>query len=105
MASCDNSTDEDVGQVMQRVWGALDRLAESDPEAYKKFIDQQMKEGREQMCQPEPVFCLQCDVTREGVREGGREEGREGVTERGERGREGMSPEPVFCDVTREGEG
>ncbi len=100
MAASDNTSDEDISQAVKRMWGALDRLAENDPDGYRKFIEQQMKEGKEQMCSPEPVFCLECDVTRNGVRVGGveregggssagREGRREGGREKWRGGREG----------------
>ena len=52
----------DLQEMAAKVWGALDQLATSDPEQYKKFIDEQMKEGKEYMATPEPVFCLRCPL-------------------------------------------
>ena len=46
----------------QRMWSLLDHLYETNPEEYKKFVDQQMKEGKEMLNPPEPVFCLKCNV-------------------------------------------
>ena len=57
------ASSDDMRKVAQQVWGALDKLADTNPEEYRKFIDEQMKEGREMFAQPEPAFCLQCNVT------------------------------------------
>nr|XP_025862623.1 PIH1 domain-containing protein 2 isoform X2 [Vulpes vulpes] len=48
-------------QVTQ-LWNLLDDLAESDPESYKKFIQQQLKEGKELCAAPEPQLCLQSRI-------------------------------------------
>ena len=62
MAKKDNS-DNEILHAAEKVWGVLDKLAESNPEEYKKFIDQQMKEGAQSVSQPEPAFCLSCIAT------------------------------------------
>ncbi|XP_059994274.1 PIH1 domain-containing protein 2-like [Lagenorhynchus albirostris] len=43
-------------------WNLLDDLAESNPESYEKFIQQQMKEGKQLCAAPEPQFCLQTRI-------------------------------------------
>nr|XP_033705089.1 PIH1 domain-containing protein 2-like [Tursiops truncatus]XP_059858132.1 PIH1 domain-containing protein 2-like [Delphinus delphis] len=48
-------------QVTQ-FWNLLDDLAESNPESYEKFIQQQMKEGKQLCAAPEPQFCLQTRI-------------------------------------------
>ncbi|XP_004382562.1 PIH1 domain-containing protein 2 [Trichechus manatus latirostris] len=48
-------------QVTQ-FWNLLDDLAESDPERYENFIQQQLKEGKELWAAPEPQFCLQTRI-------------------------------------------
>ncbi|XP_037697351.1 PIH1 domain-containing protein 2 [Choloepus didactylus] len=48
-------------QVTQ-FWNLLDDLAESDPESYEKFIQQQLKEGKEFFAAPEPQLCLQTKI-------------------------------------------
>ncbi|XP_053438481.1 PIH1 domain-containing protein 2-like [Nycticebus coucang] len=48
-------------QVTQ-LWNLLDDLAESDPEGYKKFIQQQLKEGKQFCAAPEPHLCLQTKI-------------------------------------------
>ncbi|XP_017373158.1 PIH1 domain-containing protein 2 [Cebus imitator] len=48
-------------QVTQ-LWNLLDDLAESDPEGYEKFIQQQLKEGKQLCSAPEPQLCLQTRI-------------------------------------------
>nr|KAF6467064.1 PIH1 domain containing 2 [Rousettus aegyptiacus] len=48
-------------QVTQ-FWNLLDDLAESNPESYKKFIQQQLKEGKQLCATPEPQLCLQTRI-------------------------------------------
>ena len=40
------------------MWKMLDDLAESDPDAYKKFIDKALKDGATSFKPPEPCFCI-----------------------------------------------
>lgn len=40
------------------MWKMLDDLAESDPEAYQRFIDKTLKEGSDLFKPPEPCFCI-----------------------------------------------
>lgn len=40
------------------MWKILDDMAESDPEAYKRFIDKALKEGATYFKPPEPCFCI-----------------------------------------------
>lgn len=53
-------------QVTQ-FWNLLDDLAESNPESYQKFIQQQLKEGKELCAAPEPQLCLQTRILVCGV--------------------------------------
>lgn len=53
MAGCDSLLSQ-----ADSVWKMLDELAEADPEGYKKFISQKMKEGVEFYNPPEPCFCI-----------------------------------------------
>ena len=62
--SSSSSENHDLLGVAQKVWDALDHLAENDPEEYKKFVSKQLKEGAEAMSIPEPVFCLRCNMVR-----------------------------------------
>ncbi|KAI2562797.1 PIH1 domain containing 2 [Homo sapiens] len=48
-------------QVTQ-FWNLLDDLAQSDPEGYEKFIQQQLKEGKQLCAAPEPQLCLQTRI-------------------------------------------
>jgi hypothetical protein len=40
------------------LWKMLDDLAETNPEGYKKLIDNVIKEQKEHWKPPEPVFCF-----------------------------------------------
>ena len=62
MAGKDNSHEKLLGAA-EKVWSMLDQLAESNPEEYKKFIEQQLKEGAQSVSPPEPGFCLSCSAT------------------------------------------
>ena len=42
-----------------QIWKMLDDMAVEDPAAYKKFIDQQMKAGKEAMKPPKTHMCVQ----------------------------------------------
>ncbi|KAF6333947.1 PIH1 domain containing 2 [Rhinolophus ferrumequinum] len=48
-------------QVTQ-FWNLLDDLSESNPESYEKFIQQQLKEGKQLCAAPEPQLCLQTRI-------------------------------------------
>ena len=41
----------------QYIWNRLDDLASTDANAYKKFIDKQMKERELYISSPEPRLC------------------------------------------------
>ncbi|KAL5019766.1 hypothetical protein ScPMuIL_002658 [Solemya velum] len=41
------------------IWSMLDDMAANNPQAYKKFIDQKMKERDEYFSPPEPHMCVQ----------------------------------------------
>ncbi|XP_033729180.1 PIH1 domain-containing protein 2-like [Pecten maximus] len=43
----------------QHIWSMLDDMANSDPKAYKNFIDKHIKEGQEFMSPPTPHMCVQ----------------------------------------------
>ncbi|XP_054549069.1 PIH1 domain-containing protein 2 isoform X2 [Talpa occidentalis] len=48
-------------QVTQ-FWNLLDDLAESNPESYEKFIQQQIKEGKQLCAAPEPQLCIETRI-------------------------------------------
>ena len=52
-----SGTDE-MRHMAQKVWGMLDRLAETSPEDYQRFVSQAMEEGKEHLDPPQPVLCL-----------------------------------------------
>jgi len=52
---------DDSGKMMkqaQHIWSMLDDLAAQNPEAYRKFVDKHLTEGREAMRPPEPHMCV-----------------------------------------------
>jgi len=52
-------TPEGMSSQAERIWGMLDDMANNDPQAYRRFIDKQLKEGKELMKPPEPHMCVQ----------------------------------------------
>lgn len=56
---------------ISQFWNMLDDLAENDPERYKNFIEQELKDGKELCVDPEPHLCLQTKilVCRAGARD------------------------------------
>lgn len=40
----------------------LDDLAENDPQRYKNFIEQELKDGKQLCIDPEPQLCLQTKI-------------------------------------------
>ena len=59
---------EDVAEIADNLWRFLDKLHAKNPAEYKKFIDEQMEEGKKLLTPPEPVYCLHCQA-RAWVRE------------------------------------
>ena len=55
----DNFIPEGMSTQAQQIWSMLDDMAENDPAAYRKFIDRQVKEGKEYMAPPDPHMCVQ----------------------------------------------
>ena len=53
---------EDVSEIADHLWRFLDKLHSENPTEYKKFIDEQMEEGRKILTPPEPVYCLLCQA-------------------------------------------
>ena len=54
--------DGDFMKAAKRMWEMLDHLSYNNTEKYKKFVKQQLEEGREAMAVPEPNFCLRCSL-------------------------------------------
>jgi len=46
----------------QHIWSMLDDLAAQNPEAYRKFIEKHLTEGREAMRPPEPHMCVRTAI-------------------------------------------
>ena len=42
----------------ESMWKILDDMAESNPEAYNKFIEKALKDGATSLKPPEPCFCI-----------------------------------------------
>lgn len=40
------------------MWKILDDMAETNPEAYKKFIEKALEDGAASFKPPEPCFCI-----------------------------------------------
>lgn len=55
----DNLSHEKMSTQAQQIWAMLDDMAQNDPGAYRKFINKQMKEGKEFMAPPDPHMCVQ----------------------------------------------
>lgn len=60
--------DSSMMNQAQQIWSMLDDMAQNDPQAYRKFIDKQLKEGREAMKPPEPNMCIQTRIIVSTVR-------------------------------------
>ena len=54
--------DDDMKVQAQHIWSMLDDMANKDPSAYRKFIDKQIKEGKEHMKPPEPHMVVQTRI-------------------------------------------
>ena len=52
------SSDSPAMQQAQNIWSMLDDMADSDPSAYRKFIERHLKEGKEMMQPPQPHMCI-----------------------------------------------
>jgi len=52
----------DITKTAEQIWSMLDNMAADDPEGYKKFIDKQLKEGKEAMKPPVPHMCIQTNL-------------------------------------------
>ncbi|XP_008423189.1 PIH1 domain-containing protein 2 isoform X1 [Poecilia reticulata] len=53
---------EDVLQQVSHFWAMLDDLSQSDPAAYRKFIEEQMKRGAEFNAPPELHSCVRTQI-------------------------------------------
>lgn len=60
MSSTDST--EDVLQQVNQFWSMLDDLSENDPEAYRRFIQKQVKDGAELTSPPELDSCLRTEM-------------------------------------------
>lgn len=58
---CSTGSTDALQQVSQ-LWSMLDNLAESDPAAYRAFIDRQLRDGAEFRAPPELDSCLCTEI-------------------------------------------
>eukprot|EP00117_Sycon_ciliatum_P045743 scpid62631/ scgid32842/ PIH1 domain-containing protein 2 len=49
----------DISREAQRIWSMLDEMAEENPESYKKFVETNIREGKELFEPPIPFRCFQ----------------------------------------------
>ncbi|XP_059174589.1 PIH1 domain-containing protein 2-like [Physella acuta] len=54
-----NNNSDSMSKQAQHIWAMLDDMADNDPSAYKKFIERQLKGGKEYMAPPDPHMCVQ----------------------------------------------
>ncbi|XP_021028929.1 PIH1 domain-containing protein 2 isoform X3 [Mus caroli] len=47
---------------ISQFWSMLDDLAENDPERYRNFIQQELKDGKQLCVNPEPQLCIQTKI-------------------------------------------
>ncbi|EDL25749.1 RIKEN cDNA 2700059L22, isoform CRA_c, partial [Mus musculus] len=47
---------------ISQFWNMLDDLAENDPERYRNFIQQELKDGKQLCVNPEPQLCIQTKI-------------------------------------------
>ena len=59
-----NSSENTMKQA-QHIWSMLDDLAAQNPEAYRKFIEKHLSEGREAMSPPEPHMCVRTVIKKQ----------------------------------------
>ena len=52
----------DVLKAAEGVWKMLDHLSLNNPEEYRRFVKNQLEEGKNAMAVPEPSFCLRCSL-------------------------------------------
>lgn len=52
----------DVMSQASQIWSMLDDMAENNPAAYRKFIDKQLKEGRELSSAPSPHMAVSTTI-------------------------------------------
>ncbi|XP_062572918.1 PIH1 domain-containing protein 2-like [Saccostrea cucullata] len=63
MAVPDGVDRDSMMKQAQSIWTMLDEMAENNPQAYRKFIDKHMTEGKEYMKPAEPHMCVMTMVT------------------------------------------
>jgi len=64
-----SSNSEDVMKQAHHIWSMLDDLAAQNPEAYRKFIEKHLTEGKEAMRPPEPHMCVRTVIKQQTKQE------------------------------------
>jgi len=60
---------DDLLQQADQLWSMMDELCQDDPDAYQRFIQKHMKEGREVLSEPPHVeSCVRTDILVGGSR-------------------------------------
>ena len=54
--------DADSMSQAGHIWSMLEDMSQTDPQAYRKFVDKQMEEGRKAMSPPKPHMCIQTKI-------------------------------------------
>lgn len=57
-----SASSKEALRQLDQFWSMLDDLCESDPAAYRRFIEKQMKEGAEYSSPPEIHTCLRTEI-------------------------------------------
>lgn len=50
-----------------QIWSMLEDMSENNPAAYRKFIDKQLKEGKEMNGPPKPHMCVQTCIVSSSI--------------------------------------
>ncbi|XP_071959174.1 PIH1 domain-containing protein 2-like [Antedon mediterranea] len=64
-SSSSNEGSDELMKQAQHIWSMLDELADSDPEAYKKFIEKNVAESKDQEAPAAPCMCIQTTILSE----------------------------------------
>uniref|UniRef100_UPI00398F7817 PIH1 domain-containing protein 2 n=1 Tax=Pristiophorus japonicus TaxID=55135 RepID=UPI00398F7817 len=62
VAMATKQSEKEMLQQVNQLWGLLDDMSESNPEAYQKFIRHHLGEGMKQFSLPEPHTCFQTRI-------------------------------------------
>ena len=54
-----SNSNQDMLKQASHIWSMLDEMADSDPNAYKKFIKKTMEDGEKKIILPKPFACVE----------------------------------------------